>query len=84
MFLSRLAAVPNSIHKTAYITVLCKFLILQFAWNQHTFINYGHFEGDADDSHQVWSGDQWAQDGSDTQRLTFTCIDQLWKKEQER
>lgn len=45
--------------------------------DRHTFINDRHFEGDADDAHQVRSGNQRAQDGSDTQRLTFTCIDKL-------
>lgn len=44
---------------------------------QHTFINHRHFEGDADDAHQVYSGNQRAQDGTDTQRLTFTRIDKL-------
>lgn len=42
-----------------------------------TFINHRHFEGDADDAHQVCSGNQRTQDGSDTQRLTFTSIDKL-------
>ena len=44
-----------------------------------TFIMHRHFEGDADNSHQVCRGDQRAQDGSDTQRLAFTRIDKLWQ-----
>jgi len=34
--------------------------------DEHTFINHRHFEGDADDAHQVRRGNQRAQDGSDT------------------
>lgn len=45
--------------------------------NSLTFIYDRHFEGDADDAHQVCSRNQRAEDGSDTQRLTFTRIDQL-------
>ena len=44
---------------------------------QHTFIDNRHCEGDADDAHQVRSGNQRAQDGPDTQRLTFARIDKL-------
>lgn len=44
---------------------------------QHTFIDHRHYEGDADDAHQVCSGNQRAQDGPDTQRLTFARVDKL-------
>lgn len=45
-----------------------------------TFVNHRHLEWDADDAHQVWGGDQGAEDGSDTQRLAFTCVNELWHK----
>lgn len=45
--------------------------------DQRTFVNHRHFQRDADDAHQICSGNQRAQDGSDTQCFTFTRIDQL-------
>lgn len=40
-------------------------------------MNHGHFQGDADDPHQVNGGNQGAQDGPDTQRLAFAGVDEL-------
>lgn len=42
-----------------------------------TFINHGHFWRDADDSHEVDSRNQRAQDGPNSERFPFTCVDEL-------
>lgn len=47
--------------------------------SRHTFINHGHFWRDADDAHEVDGRNQGAQDGPNSERFTFTCIDELEK-----
>lgn len=49
-----------------------------------TFIDNGHLEWYTDDAHQVCGRNQGAQDGPDTQCLTFTLIDQLRERGRER
>lgn len=44
-----------------------------------TFVGDGHFERYADNSHQVFSWYQRAQDGANTQSLTFPLVDELKK-----
>ena len=64
--------IPGCYSRTQLFTII----YLQQA-GHHTFINHRRSEGDADDANQVFSGNQRAQDSSDTQRLTFTRIDKL-------
>lgn len=45
-----------------------------------TFVNDGHFERYADDSHQVFSGHQRAQDGTNAQSFAFSLVDELMEK----
>lgn len=53
--------------------------------NPHnTFVDNGHFERYADDAHKVFSGHQGAQDGTDTQCLTFPFVDKLVEGEEMR
>lgn len=44
---------------------------------RRTFINHGHFWRDADDSHEVDSRNQRAQDGANSERFPFPCVDEL-------
>ncbi|TNN87244.1 hypothetical protein EYF80_002446 [Liparis tanakae] len=44
-----------------------------------TFVGDGHFERYADDSHEVLSRHQRAQDGTDTQSFPFPLVDELKK-----
>lgn len=42
-----------------------------------TFVDDGHFERYADNSYKVLGGHQRAQDGADTQSLTFPLVNEL-------
>lgn len=42
-----------------------------------TFSQAGRGEWNADHAHQIFNGDQRPQNGSDSDGLTFTSIDQL-------
>lgn len=45
-----------------------------------TFVDDGHFEGDADNSHKVLGGHQRAQNGPNAQRFPFSLVDELKKE----
>lgn len=45
----------------------------------NTFVDDGHFEWYADNSHKVLSGHQRSQDGANTQGFTFPLVDELEK-----
>lgn len=42
-----------------------------------TFVQGGQFQGDADDSNQVFCGHQGAQDGPDPNGFPFPCLNEL-------
>lgn len=69
-----------------YCVLLCVLLCVIRAevgtGQSSTFVDDRHFEGYADDAHQVFSGHKGAQDGTDSQGFPFTLVDQLKEEEE--
>lgn len=43
----------------------------------NTFVSYGRFEWNTNNSYKVFSGNQRAKDGTNTQSFTFAFVDEL-------